>query len=273
MENDLIQNMISSIIFIVTWVIAKIAIRKSISKWKFKKIENRLRWNVQIRNIMVFILVLGLMLIWASALKTFALSIVVIASAIAIGCKEYIMCFLGGLLKAGTNHFAIGDTIVIANYRGEVIDHTPFTTTIFESGPGQEQSIYTGNKIIIPNSLLLSHPVINESHAGSYNLQQIHVRIPRGENWALIKEKLITAATKVCHDIIEKSQSEFNHLARRGGYNAPNASPIVTASFTDVESIDLYLRFPIQTSNKQQMDQEILMQVFGEELPKNIDES
>lgn len=263
MENeDIIQNGISSGIFLVCWILLKFAVSKSISNWKFKEIESRRKWMVQIRNLMFFGLVLGLMLIWASALKTFALSIVVIASAIAIGCKEYIMCFLGGLLKAGSNHFSIGDRITIGHYRGDVINHTPFTTTLFEVGPGEHFHQYTGSKITIPNSVLLTTSVVNETHGSKYTLHTFQIKVPRDSDWHDTKKRILEAANEVCSSHVKNAQGYFNHLARKRDIDAPNAEPKVFVGLHDEDSVEFVVRVPALSKDVGKTEQEIIERAF-----------
>lgn len=258
MDTEIIQNLTSSVIYIISWILLRFAIQRSVVKWRFKSTETRLRWAVQIRNLLFFALVLGLMLIWASALKTFALSVVVIASAIAIGCKEYIMCFLGGLLKASSDHFVVGDRVTINDFRGDVINHTPFTTTLFEVGPGKKHHQYTGKKITIPNSVLLTTPVINENHGGSYSFHTFSVRVPRESDWKNFLQHLQKASNKVCDEYINNAQMYFNYLGRKGNFDPPKVDPLITLGFDDEESVEMVVRVPTPAKDKDLLEQEIL---------------
>lgn len=262
MDKEIIQNLTSSGIYFIGWVICKFAVQRSISKWKFKAPEARLRWYVQIRNLMFFMLIFGLMLIWASALKTFALSIVVIASAIAISLKEYIMCFIGGFLKASSNHFVIGDRISVNGLRGDVINHTPFTTTLFEVGPNKEHQQHTGRRVTIPNSIFLLQPVINETYGSKYTFHTFRVCVDRTSDWKLLKKNLETISQEVCFEHIENAQNYFNYLARKGDFATPQASPKITLDFSGYTKVEMVVRIPVPVKQKEELEQEILARVF-----------
>lgn len=265
MNSEIYNNLMSSLVFVSLWLACKIAIQRSIERWKFKAPETRLRWSVQIQNLMFFTLAVGLMLIWAAALKTFALSVVVIASAIAISFKEYIMCFLGGLLKASSDYFVIGDRIRVGDLRGDVINQTPFTTTLFEVGPNSSYHSYTGRKIILPNSLFLTSPVINESYGSKYILHTFSLTLDRGSEWQKLKKNLQEAADEVCFEFVEKAQSYFNAMAKKSGLEPPTAKPNIRVGFSSSSSVELVVRIAAPIKQKGELEQEILSLVFEKE--------
>ncbi len=124
------------------------------------------RWMANIRNLLLFLGLLGLVLIWAPQLRTFALSLTAVAVAVVIATKELILCFSGSLMRASSSSFAIGDWIEIAGIRGEVVDHNLFVTTLHEFEPGTFN--YTGRTAVLPNSLFLGQPMRNDSLMREY---------------------------------------------------------------------------------------------------------
>ncbi len=67
------------------------------------------RWVATTRNVFLFLLLLGLVLIWAPQLRTFALSLAAVAVALVVATKEMILCVSGSLLRASTRAFSVGD--------------------------------------------------------------------------------------------------------------------------------------------------------------------
>ena len=117
------------------------------------------RWVVSSRNVVLFLILIGLVLIWAPQLRTFALSIAAVAVAIVVATKELILCVSGALVRASTRAFTVGDWIDVGGIRGEVVDHTLLATTLQEFQPNSFH--YTGRTAVIPNSLLVTAPVRN----------------------------------------------------------------------------------------------------------------
>ena len=124
------------------------------------------RWTANVRNLLLFLALLGLVLIWAPQLRTFALSLTAVAVAIVVATKELILCFSGSFMRASSRSFAVGDWIEIAGTRGEVVDHNVFVTILHEFEPGSFN--YAGRTTVLPNSLFLGQPMRNDSLMRDY---------------------------------------------------------------------------------------------------------
>jgi small-conductance mechanosensitive channel len=124
------------------------------------------RWIATIRNLLFFLGLIGLVLIWAPQLRTFAISLTAVAVAIVVATKELILCFSGAFMRASSRAFTVGDWIEVAGIRGEVVDHNIFTTTIHEFASGSFN--YTGRTAVLPNSMFLSQPMRNDSQTREF---------------------------------------------------------------------------------------------------------
>jgi small-conductance mechanosensitive channel len=124
------------------------------------------RWRANLRNLLLLLGLIGLVLIWAPQLRTFALSLTAVAVAIVLATKELILCFSGSFMRASSSSFVIGDWIEVAGTRGEVVDHNLFVTVVHEFQPGTFN--YSGRKAVLPNSLFLGQPMRNDSLMREY---------------------------------------------------------------------------------------------------------
>ncbi len=262
MKPNMMQNLISSGILLFCWILVKVVIHNTLSHWKFKAPEDKLRWVVRFRNFMFLALLLGLMLIWISALKTFAVSIVVIASAIAIAAKEYFMCLFGGMFKAGSDHFTIGDRITMGGYRGDVINHTLTTTTLLEIGPVPDIHQYTGHRIVLPNSILLTSPVVNETQGDRYCLHVFKVQVPRSDDWHAVMNRLQKACEEVCAEWMGNAQAFFNYQGRKRDFDPPEATPKIVVRFSEKDCVEFVVRVPVLTKEVGNIQQSILLKTF-----------
>lgn len=131
------------------------------------------RWIATSRNVFLFLLLLGLVLIWAPQLRTFALSLAAVAVAIVVATKEMILCLSGSLMRASTRAFAVGDWIEVAGVRGEVVDHSLLATTVQEF---QSNSFhYTGRTAVVPNSVFFTSPIRNLTVVRDYTFHSFIV--------------------------------------------------------------------------------------------------
>lgn len=119
------------------------------------------RWIATVRNFLFFLGLIGMVLIWAPQLRTFAISLTAVAVAIVVATKELILCFTGAFMRASSRAFTVGDWIEVSGVRGEVVDHNIFATTIHEFAPGTFN--HTGRTAIVPNSAFLGQPMRNDS--------------------------------------------------------------------------------------------------------------
>lgn len=99
--------------------------------------EAKRRCAVSIRNSMVFVLLVGLVVIWAYELQAFAVSLVALAAALVLATKKLHLCWSGAALRVGGKVYSVSDLIRIAGHRGVVLDHDIFATKLLEIGPGE----------------------------------------------------------------------------------------------------------------------------------------
>lgn len=125
------------------------------------------RWTASLRNVLILVAIVGLVMIWAPQLRTFALSLTAFAVASVIAMKELIMCFSGSALRTLSRAYSVGDYIEIGGKRGEVMDFNLLVTRLREFEKQEGSFLRTGKEIILPHSLLLSSPVRVEGHAGA----------------------------------------------------------------------------------------------------------
>lgn len=150
-----------SVTLVLLMVLARVVAGHAIRRRTEMPPHLQRRWTANLRNLLLLLGVLGLVLIWAPQLRTFALSLTAVAVAIVIATKELILCFSGSLMRASSSSFAIGDWIEVAGTRGEVVDHNLFVTVLHEFHPGT--CSHTGRKAVLPNSLFLGQPMRNET--------------------------------------------------------------------------------------------------------------
>jgi len=256
-QQSLLRNVINSgILIVVVWLIRYFLIRSI--HVSTRRRENKLELVTTVRNISIIFGIFGLGIVWGSELKNFALSLVAIAAAIVIATKELILCFLGGVLKAISRPFKIGDRIEINHLRGDVISHDFLTITVLEIGPNQLVHQYSGKRVIIPNSWLLTYAVINETKKFRYGLHSFSMGFPHSAPIEKYRDVLSEAASEVCSAYIDKAQLYMKNIGYIEGLEAPSAEPRVSISFTSGTQIDLIARVPIPSLASAKTEQAII---------------
>lgn len=245
------------IVLLVRAVLSKL-IRTSI-----RSTELRRKWLVQTRNGLILLFLLGLVMIWGEELRTLALSIVAIAVAFVVATKELIMCFMGSLVKGGARSFDIGDRIQVKDFRGDVIDQNLLATTILEVGPGKLTHQRTGRATVIPNSLFVSEPVINESFTEDYVLHVFTVPFKREDDWQKAQKVLLEVAQAQCQPYLESARKYMRRLGDRSGLEVPMVDPRVSLQVPVAGEMHLVVRYPCRPAQRSAIEQAILLEAFG----------
>src|SRR5690554_6451045 len=226
--------------------------------------ELRGKWLINSRNGFLLLMLLGLVMIWGEELRTLALSIVAIAVAFVVATKELILCFTGSILKSGSRSFVLGDRIQIKDLRGDVIDQSLLATTILEVGPGKHLHQRTGRRIVIPNALFVSEPVINESFTTHYDFHVFTIPFKREDNWQAAQQALLASATRHCEPYLELVRRYMSKIGNQRGLMMPSVDPRVTIQVPVAGEIHLTVRIPAKAGERNFVEQAILTDVFSE---------
>jgi len=262
LSTPLINLLISTAVLAVVLIIMLIISRRFILK-RVDSVELRRKWIVQTRNGLILLFVLGLLMIWGEELRTLALSVVAITLALVLATKELILCVTGTILKSGAGSFDVGDRIQIKDFRGDVIDQSLLATTIMEVGPGKLTHQRTGRMAVIPNSMFLSEPVINESFTNNYVLHVFTVPFKREDDWKHAQKVLLESAGKHCSASLEEIRQYMHKVSEQRGLDVPSVNPRVSISMPVAGEVHLVVRIPAKASEKSYLEQSILSDVLG----------
>ena len=261
-SNELIRLLFSTLILITSMLVLR-ALANRLIRSSVESTELRRKWLVQSRNGLLLLALLGLFIIWGEELRTLALSVVAIAVAFVVATKELIMCITGSLLKTGARSFDIGDRIQVKDFRGDVIDQNLLATTILEVGPGKLTHQRTGRMIVLPNSLFVSEPVVNENFTHDFVIHAFTVPFMREDNWRAAQQALLAAATKHCAHNLETIRRHMHKVSVQRGLEVPTVDPRVTLQFPDAEEVHLIVRVPAKAAQKSFIEQSILTEAFA----------
>jgi small-conductance mechanosensitive channel len=155
-DSSVVLDGITSLLLLFSLLILRALIVRAIAKNPTLSMEAKRRWVVSVRNTMVFVLLVGLVVIWAHELQAFGLSLVALAAAFVLATKELILCWSGAALRVGGKIYSVGDRIQIAGHRGVVLDHDIIATKFLEIGQGPASHLYTGRVTVFLNSVLFT---------------------------------------------------------------------------------------------------------------------
>lgn len=257
-DTTLLGKLVVTLVLLVSLLAFRFAALRAIQTAQLPSSQMRRRWIVITRNLSVLLFMFFTIIVWAAELKTFALSLVAVAAAIVIATKELLLCISGSILRSSSDIYSIGDRIEIDDLRGDVVDFTLFTTTLLEVGPGDTSHQHTGRAVVIPNSLLLSHPVVNETYTDDYVLHTLTVPLRSEDDWHRAERSLLEAAEQECTPFMADAKKHFERINRETGLEAPKTDPRVSVQVPEPGRIDLLLRVPVPARRKGRVEQAIL---------------
>ena len=261
--SDAVLSLLASSVILIVGVMILRSLAARFIQRTVQSPELRGKWLVNSRNGFLLLMLLGLVMIWGEELRTLALSIVAIAVAFVVATKELILCFTGSILKSGSRSFVLGDRIQIKDIRGDVIDQTLLATTILEVGPGKHLHQRTGRRIVIPNALFVSEPVINESFTTHYDFHVFSVPFKREDNWQLAQTALLDAANRQCDSYLELVRRYMSKIGNQRGLTMPSVEPRVTLQVPVAGEVHLTVRLPVKAGERNFIEQNILNEVFS----------
>jgi len=242
------------LLFCVRWFTGRY-IRTSGTGWTS---QQRLRGLGYLRSGTFFVILFGLIYIWGEALHGFALSMFAIAFAVVFSVKETFMNLNGAFLRLQGHAYEIGDRITIKGYCGDVIDVSLLSTTIIQVGHGKNSLQCTGQKVVIPNSLLLTEPVTNESFLDNFSLISLLIPVDRCSDWKRAKEILLQVAKEECAPYIEQARLRVRALERSRSIDLPNIDPKVDIQIIKPDLLHLFLRVPAPSHSRGRIEQIVL---------------
>lgn len=159
------SDVFASISFILVLLIARLIAGRALRRRDDLPQQVARRWTANFRNLLILVALIGLIMIWAPQLRTFALSLTAVAVAIVVATKELILCLSGAALRTFTRAFSVGDVIEVGTTKGEVLDLNLLATRLKEFETKDGSMVPTGRTITLPYSLLFTLPAKVLPHA------------------------------------------------------------------------------------------------------------
>ncbi|XXQ69506.1 mechanosensitive ion channel domain-containing protein [Neisseriaceae bacterium B1] len=245
-------------------VIAIIVLRSMLLRWHFHRhhhdwdIEAKRRAVVASRNVALILSVFGLMLVWATQIQTFALSMVALAAATVLATKELIMCLSGSLLRMVTKQYSVGDYIEINNIRGRVVDINLLNTLMMQIGPNALVGQLSGKTISFPNSLLLSFPVQRDNILWHYVVHTFDIPVPIHLDSDAIVPKLWEVLESRCAPYSAEIALYLEEVQAQKLFITPAAQPRISRVPHDDKVYQLVIRFASPVAKRLEIQQAVL---------------
>ena len=267
LDRNLLRDLVLTALLLAGMLTLRAGVRKAIMHREDFNVETKRRWLVSLRNIILVLTSLGMVLIWGQEIQTFAVSLVAVAAAFVLATKEVILCMLGSVYRTSSRLYEIGDRVEIAGIKGQVIDVNLISTTLIESSRAENHKGTVGRGIKIPNSMLFSNPVYNETMMGHFAIQTIHIYIERDADWQLAESILLESGREMIAEYADDLLQHAKDIASDYIIDTPLQEPRVRIILDDIDSIGLQLQLPAPLGLRAKIEQRILRRFLREFAP------
>lgn len=225
-DHFIAKSILSSVAIILAILLFRFFLVKFIKGKRVILNKDRRRWVNRLNNITTALVIVGLLLIWAPQLQTFALSLTAVAVAVVLSTKELIMCLTGGFLNISSKAFDVGDWISIDDITGEVMSITAMTTVIEKIDVEGKSYQFTGDIIQIPNSRFLTSTIENAGFLKDYIYHSFSIVVQYADlDVAPLQEKL-EEITNGYYKPFEENAVKFNkRVERKAGIDFADPHP------------------------------------------------
>ena len=165
--------------------------------------------------------------------------------AIVLFNKELILSVLGWWLKTVSGAYRIGDRIRVGDIRGDVIDYGVLFTTLMQIESDADHGMRSGNVVTIPNALLLSEALVNETRILGFEWKEVHFTLPKGEDWQAVEMKLHQTAVSIVDEYRQELLDALAMMSERFAFHPIEENPQVFVKPLDDGKIRIWVRLAL----------------------------
>lgn len=226
----------------------------------FKKNKTRFNFRKKVSFVCNIFLVFIIIIIWEDFLLKFITLFSFVTAAIAYSLRDTIINFFAGIYIRLAKPFQVEDRIMICNHIGDVVNISNLSFEVLEVNSDTFQS--TGSIVHIPNSKVISEPLINYVKVFKYVWNETEVKISIDSDIKKVKGILYSIVNN--NDIIKSIPSKMiNELNNNSSYRIyyNKLEPIIYTNIND-KYVSMNIRYLVHPKKKRNVINEINNQLL-----------
>lgn len=226
----------------------------------FKKNKTRFNFRKKVSFVCNIFLVFIIIIIWEDFLLKFITLFSFVTAAIAYSLRDTIINFFAGIYIKLAKPFQVEDRIMICNHIGDVVNISSLSFEVLEVNSDTFQS--TGSIVHIPNSKVISEPLINYVKVFKYVWNETEVRISIDSDIKKVKGILYSIVNN--NDIIKSIPGKMiNELNNNSSYRIyyNKLEPIIYTNIKD-KYVSMNIRYLVHPKKKRNVINEINNQLL-----------
>lgn len=226
----------------------------------FKKNKTRFNFRKKVSFVCNIFLVFIIIIIWEDFLLKFITLFSFVTAAVAYSLRDTIINFFAGIYIRLAKPFQVEDRIMICNHIGDVVNISNLSFEVLEVNSDTFQS--TGSIVHIPNSKVISEPLINYVKVFKYVWNETEVKISIDSDIKKVKGILYSIVNN--NDIIKSIPGKMiNELNNNSSYRIyyNKLEPII---YTDIKDkyVSMNIRYLVHPKKKRNVINEINNQLL-----------
>lgn len=226
----------------------------------FKKNKTRFNFRKKVSFVCNIFLVFIIIIIWEDFLLKFITLFSFVTAAIAYSLRDTIINFFAGIYIRLAKPFQVEDRIMICNHIGDVVNISNLSFELLEVNNDTFQS--TGSIVHIPNSKVISEPLINYVKVFKYVWNETEVKISINSDIKKVKGILYSIVNN--NDIIKSIPGKMiNELNNNSSYRIyyNKLEPIIYTNIKD-KYVSMNIRYLVHPKKKRNVINEINNQLL-----------
>ncbi len=233
------------------------------------RLRSRYVWRQSVNYVFLGSTIVSLAIIWTPLVQEGLTILTLVAAALTIVSKEFILNILGYFTIVWRGPFVVGDRIQIGQNQGDVVEIGTVYFTLAEIGGWVQGDEPTGRLIRCPNSLVLTQPIQNSSEGLDLIWSEVIFQLPAEADW------------RRARDTAQRVAGEFSHRFTSGDVETIKASnhellftktePSVYVAHND-DKIKLTVRYACRPHARRTSEQKI-WETFWEQFDRKQERS
>lgn len=226
----------------------------------FKKNKTRFNFRKKVSFVCNIFLVFIIIIIWEDFLLKFITLFSFVTAAIAYSLRDTIINFFADIYIRLAKPFQVEDRIMICNHIGDVVNISNLSFEVLEVNNDTFQS--TGSIVHIPNSKVISEPLINYVKVFKYVWNETEVKISIDSDIKKVKGILYSIVNN--NDIIKSIPGKMvNELNNNSSYRIyyNKLEPIIYTNIKD-KYVSMNIRYLVHPKKKRNVINEINNQLL-----------
>ena len=212
------------------------------------------RWGKTLAYLTLALAIVFIIAIWVDGLSQVGTFLGLVSAGVAIALKDVLVDVAGWLVLITKPPFEVGDRIQIGPHSGDVVDTSILHFHLLEIGNWVDSDQSTGRVIRIPNSKILTDPIMNYTAEFPFLWHEIPVVITFESDWQRAKKLLMEMVTEVS---TETSRRAADFLQKRPSRMLISYGTVTATVYTSVldHGICLSMRFLTDPRRRRQFHQ------------------